>query len=426
MAACADLREFRRALDAIDAAASGAGLAPYRLHWNGEEADSGGGGQITFGGPCPADSPFLRRLMLLPRLLSYAQRHPSLSYALASDRVGSGSQSPRADEADADALDELELSLHGLARAAELDPPALHAALAPFLADRFGSPHRAEINVEKLSNADYPGRGQLGLVEFRALRMPPTPAHLCAHAALLRAVVARLLNDADADLSLARWGAELHGRYALPYFLERDLEAVLGDLDAHGFGLAPALGALLRDDSHRLLGRVRLPGVELSLRQALEFHPLVGDLSEQQRTSRLIDASTRRIEVRLTGEHAPLCQLVACGHRVPILVDGDCAVMGIRYRAFVPQTGLHPWLGARDPVELGVLDPVARTAHVVRYYQWRTDGEAYAALPASRQEAAARRRERLLLREQDPATFDQLPQAPAVALRPACVDTRYF
>ena len=34
--------------------------SPYRLYFNGTVADSGGGGQITLGGPTPQDSPFLK------------------------------------------------------------------------------------------------------------------------------------------------------------------------------------------------------------------------------------------------------------------------------------------------------------------------------------------------------------------------------
>ena len=91
----------------IYAAAAEQGLAPYRLYFNGTVADSGGGGQITLGGPSPLDSPFLKEPRLLPRLVRFVNRHPALSYLYAHDFVGSSGQSVRADERGSDAFDEL-------------------------------------------------------------------------------------------------------------------------------------------------------------------------------------------------------------------------------------------------------------------------------------------------------------------------------
>jgi hypothetical protein len=53
---------------------------------------------------------------LLPRLIAYFVRHPSLSYLFASASVGSSSQSPRVDESAPELLEELSLALHTLAR----------------------------------------------------------------------------------------------------------------------------------------------------------------------------------------------------------------------------------------------------------------------------------------------------------------------
>jgi uncharacterized protein (DUF2126 family) len=65
-------------------------------------------------------------------------------------------------------------------------------SLASFLCDAVGNSHRAEINIEKLWNPYLPGRGRLGLVEFRGLRMQHTPQRATAIACLLRAVIALL------------------------------------------------------------------------------------------------------------------------------------------------------------------------------------------------------------------------------------------
>ncbi len=147
MAPCIDVREFWREQRAIYAAAERNGLHPYRLYYNGELTDSGGGGHLTFGGPSLEDSPFFVTPHLLPRLIAYFVRHPALSYWFASASIGSSSQSPRVDEAAPESFGELSLALHTLWKQASPTPEIIWQTLAPLLTDRFGNSHRAEINV---------------------------------------------------------------------------------------------------------------------------------------------------------------------------------------------------------------------------------------------------------------------------------------
>ncbi|KOR31248.1 hypothetical protein TI04_01790 [Achromatium sp. WMS2] len=65
----ASLVELFNICTQLFAAADTCGLAPYRLHYNGRETDSGGGGQLTIGGPTPEASPFFAEPRLLPRLI---------------------------------------------------------------------------------------------------------------------------------------------------------------------------------------------------------------------------------------------------------------------------------------------------------------------------------------------------------------------
>ena len=94
-APCATLGAFAIQVRAIDRAAAAAGLAPRRYRFNGDEVDSGGGGQLTIGGPTPLASPFVRHPALLPRLLRYLHNHPALSYWFLGECAGSACQSPR-------------------------------------------------------------------------------------------------------------------------------------------------------------------------------------------------------------------------------------------------------------------------------------------------------------------------------------------
>ncbi|MBL8350171.1 MAG: transglutaminase family protein [Burkholderiaceae bacterium] len=416
----ADAASFLWRSREIYAAAADQGLAPYRLYFNGTVADSGGGGQITLGGASPRDSPFLQQPRLLPRLVRFLNRHPALSYLFCHDFVGSSGQSVRADERGSDAFDELALALALLERQEPLTAETLWHGLAPFLCDAAGNSHRAEVNIEKLWNPFLAGRGQLGLVEFRALRMQHTPERATALACLLRSVAA-MLAGADDGLPLVDWGRELHQRFALPFYLEQDLRAVLASLAAAGLALDEAIESVLWRGAFRRLGQVQLPGCSLELRRALEFWPLLGDAAspEQGGGSRLIDASTARVELRLRpvpdGASAGEWQVFASGVALPMRherdAQGEVQVFGLRYRSFVPRWGLHPTLGAQAPVRVLLRHPGQADDHRVTLHEWRPDGQAYPGLPEDLDEARQRRADRI--------TLQAVPRDPALGGEPA-------
>lgn len=410
LAPAPDLATFAVHARAAYAAAEEVGLSPLRFRWNGEATDSGGGGQLTLGGPTPEASPFFRHARLLPALVRYLNRHPALSYAFAGDCVGSASQGPRPDEGVRELFEELSVALDRLALQREVPSPAeLWEALAPLLVDASGNPHRTELNVEKLWNPLLPGRGRLGVVELRALRMPATPERLVAHAALFRAVAARLASAPFED-SLLDFGPELHDRLALPFYLAQDLVGVLADLEAAGFGLGPALAAELLAPPPAI-ARVKLAGAELVLTPAPDFWPLVGDVASQERAAaRTVDASSQRVQVLV---HAPegLCpgQLAANGIEVPLeRVSGGTHLAAVRYRAFAPSPGLHPGLAPQDPLVLAW--ERGGEALRVELHAWRPGGGAYLGLPADAAEAERRRRERVVVRPARPRPARPAPR----------------
>ncbi|HET8935537.1 MAG TPA: transglutaminase family protein, partial [Polyangiales bacterium] len=136
MAPAHDLKTFARWAEAVFNAANAASLSAERMRYNGDVTDSGGGGQITLGGPTPDRSPFFRWPQLLPGLVRYTNRHPSLSYYFASACCGSASQAPRADEGVRERFDELGVALDYLsARGAAATPKELWGTLSPLLVD---------------------------------------------------------------------------------------------------------------------------------------------------------------------------------------------------------------------------------------------------------------------------------------------------
>jgi len=409
------------------------GLSPYRLQYNGNVSDSGGGGQFTLGGEAPPTSPFFIEPALLPRLVRYLNHHPALSYYFAPDYLGSASQSPRPDETTRDAFRELSVAMTQLQRQEAPTPEFLWASLAPFLADPSGNSHRSELNIEKLWNPYLPGRGCLGLVEFRAFRMARSAERSTAIAALLRAVLAMLMRY-DVAPALCDWGDELHDRFALPYFLRHDLGQVFADLTEHGVGLHPLLQALLSQDPFASVWSYELSGFELKLERAVEFWPLVGDVASQESGgSRTVDSSTARLQLSLRRQDsaAPALDgwlLRVAGFAVPLRAAGNgeqaLRLVGIRYRDFAPWRGLHPAIAPLGPVVIELSHPDVAQAVRVTLHNWHPHGTAYDGLPGSLDVAEARRRERLVVETFDAAELSAALPLPADAVSGYTLDLR--
>ena len=435
MAPAPDVQEFYASVSSIYQSAETEGLSPHRFYYNGDATDSGGGGQITFGGPSAAHSPFFLRPWLLPNVVRYCNRHPALSYFFTPSCVGSSSQSPRPDECFRESFEEMSLGLELLSQHEQSSPEVIWGSLAPFLRDPSGNNHRSEINVEKLWNPFLAGRGCLGLVEFRAFRMASTPEMLTARAVLFRGLLAMLAKVPDRS-RLTDWGAQLHDRFALPFYLKKDLAEVFGQLADAGFGLAEPLQALLLDDSDRLLGESELHECKLTVQRALEFWPLVGDVASQESgNSRLIDSSTSRIQVilRPLANSALDIRQWRIAYRkwsVPVRFEtdetGPLLIFAFKYRSFSPWRGLHPTLEPQSPVELILQNTTNREAWKLVLHEWNPQGLPYANLPQDWAESMYRRNERVVLEKVELDSALRLENPPAVAITPYGLDLRAY
>ncbi|MBV8965110.1 MAG: transglutaminase family protein, partial [Mycobacteriaceae bacterium] len=396
IAPTASFAEQKQQLETLYERARRTRLCTESFDVDGTHGGTGGGNHITLGGITPADSPLLRRPDLLVSLLTYWQRHPSLSYLFAGRFVGTTSQAPRVDEGRPEALYELEIAFAEIARlSAAAQPWVTDRALRHLLTDITGNTHRAEFCIDKLYSPDT-ARGRLGLLELRAFEMPPHFQMAMVQSLLVRSLIAWLWEE-PLRAPLIRHGTNLHGRYLLPHFIIADIAEVAADLRAHGVDFETAWLDPFTEFRFPRIGTAVFEGIEIELRGAIEPWNTLGEEATAGGTARYVDSSVERVQVRTVGADRERFVVTCNGHPVPLMATAnpDVHVAGVRFRAWQPPSALHPTISVDGPLRFELIDiATGMSRGGCTYHVAHPGGRAYDEPPVNAVEAESRRSRR--------------------------------
>ncbi len=373
-----------------DARESRLGTEKFML--DGKHTGTGGGNHVTIGAMKPEDSPLLRRPEVLRSLITFWQHHPGLSYLFSGAFIGPTSQAPRVDEGRLENLYELEIAFSQIPLDEEVPFWITDRLFRHMLTDITGNTHRSEFCIDKLYSPDS-NTGRLGILELRGFDMPPHPKMALMQNLLIRTLVS-LFWRKPYKHKLVRWGTQLHDKFLLEHYVKEDIKDIVEFLNNEGYDFQLGWFDPFFEFRFPLYGMATIENVHLELRGAIEPWHVLGEESGSQGTSRYVDSSLERVQIKVNNftpeRYVLTCNSVAIPLS-PTGVEGEF-VAGVKYKAWQPWSALHPTIGVDTPLTFDIVDKWnERSIGGMKYYVSHPGGRTYETFPINAGEAESRR-----------------------------------
>ncbi|QES90108.1 transglutaminase family protein [Rhizosphaericola mali] len=367
-------------------------LGTEKFMLDGRHTGTGGGNHVTVGGDIPANSPLLRRPDLLQSIITFWQHHPALSYLFSGPFIGPTSQAPRIDEGRLEKLYEMEIAFSEVPTDGFIPYWLVDRIFRHLLTDITGNTHRSELCIDKLYSPDS-SSGRLGILEFRGFDMPPHRQMSLLQILLVRALISAFWKKPYKH-DLVRWGTELHDKFLLPHFIEKDIEDVVKYLNNQGYEFKSEWFAPFVEFRFPRYGTIQLEDIQMNIHMGIEPWHVLGEEMSSAGTARFVDSSLERVQVKINGLNSDRYILLCNGARVPLTPTAKKGefICGIRYRAWQPPSALHPTIGIDAPLTFDIVDTWnGLSIGGCTYYVSHPGGRSYDTFPINAYEAESRR-----------------------------------